>query len=321
MRDIWTHLFLPHHTNNHKAKVLQIDALFIYLLFFVIFNVTVRTIHKEAPQVLGYATSIYVEQLLSDTNEVRKNAGLSPLILNSQLSQAAADKAQYMFSHNFWAHNSPDGKTPWEFISATGYKYTVAGENLAKNFNDSQGVVDAWVASPSHRDNLLKSSYRDVGFAVLNGVLNGEETTLVVQMFGSTESIIANKPPVVPVQAAKVEPKTGINQPSNATDQVIPVKINAVPDAIMPPSQNLQNTSIQMVAGSGIKLTPFINLNTVVKSVSLAFTSMLIILFIIDMFVVTRKRIVRVTGHSLAHILFFISLTIILTLSVPGVII
>jgi hypothetical protein len=67
----------------------------------------------------------------------------------------------------------------------SGYDYVYAGENLAKGFNSSQGVHNAWMASKSHRENILNANYREVGIAVVPGELNGDYVILVVQMFGS----------------------------------------------------------------------------------------------------------------------------------------
>src|SRR5690242_9037034 len=105
--DILRHLFIPHHTNNHRAKVLHVDALLTYVLLFAVFNLGVRILHRSVPDVLGYATDIHVEQLLSGTNAKRQEAGLGAVTLNSQLSAAAAAKAADMFAKGYWAHNSP----------------------------------------------------------------------------------------------------------------------------------------------------------------------------------------------------------------------
>jgi hypothetical protein len=334
MKDLLVHLFLPHHTNNHRAKVLQINALFIYLLFFVVFNLTIRIIHRSAPEILGYATDIYVDQLFADTNNVRTVAGLPSLNLNSQLSQAAANKAQYMFEHNFWAHNSPDGRTPWEFITASGYKYSLAGENLAKNFNNSQSVVDAWMASPSHRDNLLKSGYQDVGFAVVNGTLNGEQITLVVQMFGSTNvPQVAKLNPVVPTEAAKTAIaevtannvlKTENTAPNlNLNPTLAPTLIPSAIPTIIPIGSNLiiNKTPISNTGSfAGITLKPLIDIHRITRVLAYMFIGILLILFIVDAYIVTTKRVIRVTGHTIGHVLFLLCLTIAITLTVPGAI-
>jgi len=182
-------LFVPHEENNFRAKSLHTDFLTVYLVIAFLMMIA----FKQDNNVLGFATDISVDKLYQLTNEQRQNNGLSPLSLNSALTLAAQRKAENMFSENYWSHYSLDGKTPWDFILGAGYQYEYAGENLAKNFLFSNGVVDAWMNSTTHRDNLLKKEYTEVGYAIVNGVLNGEQTTLVVQEFG--KPIASSFPP------------------------------------------------------------------------------------------------------------------------------
>jgi hypothetical protein len=286
------HFFIPQHTNNHRAKALHIDSLLVYVLLFALFNLGIRAGHKVAPGVLGYATDINVQQLLVDTNAKRAEAGLSPVTLNSSLSVAAANKAADMFTKNYWAHNSPTGTTPWDFITGAGYHYTVAGENLAKNFSDSQGVVDAWMASPSHRENLLKAVYRDVGFAVVNGTLNGEETTLVVQMFGATPGEVA---------AAPTPPAQPVVVPQEAA-------VATVPAPTAPPVQ------LPVVSGfESVNTLPLINIPSVSRDVVFAFVGILMGVLLVDAWVASRRHVVRIAGHNIAHILFLSALFILIS--------
>jgi hypothetical protein len=141
--------------------------------------------------ILGFATDITTEKLYQLTNEERIKNNLPLLIQNEQLSRAAEEKAKDMLAKSYWSHYSPIGKTPWDFIINHGYKYEFAGENLAKNFLFSNNVVDAWMNSPTHRQNILRSEFTDVGFAKIDGVLNGEETTLIVQLFGKPQKSLA----------------------------------------------------------------------------------------------------------------------------------
>jgi len=110
------HLFVPHHTNNHRPKVLHIDALLVYIFLFGLFNLGIRSVHNKIPDILGYATDIYVDKLLWATNVKRQETGLAALSLDAQLSAAAARKAADMFAKNYWSHTSPTGSTPWQFI-------------------------------------------------------------------------------------------------------------------------------------------------------------------------------------------------------------
>lgn len=300
------HWFTPHHSNNQRAKALHIDAMFVYIFAFVIFNVSTRVISINHPDILGYATNIQVEQLLAETNAKRQAAGLSPLILNQQLSEAAAGKAADMFGKNYWAHVSPDGKSPWDFIVGAGYKYSVAGENLAKNFQDSTGVVNAWMNSPSHKENLLKSNYREVGFAIVNGTLQGEETTLVVQMFGSRpnarvvqaaepEPTLAQAPKVVPVAEEPV-----IAQALEVTPAIEPVVIPEVASV----TESQEKTGF-FPAFSSVLIAPKFDLVTLRRDVSMIFGGVLAGIMLVDMYLAMRKRSVRAVGSSLAHVLFF----------------
>ncbi|OGG12167.1 hypothetical protein A2Z00_05815 [Candidatus Gottesmanbacteria bacterium RBG_13_45_10] len=291
--EVLVHLFIPRHTNNHRSKVLHVDALLVYILVFAVFNLALRSLHRSMPDVLGYATDIHVEQLLAGTNAKRQASGLAPLTLNSLLSQAAAAKAQDMLTKNYWAHNSPTGATPWDFISGAGYKYVVAGENLAKNFSTSQVVVDAWMASPSHRDNLLKSSYKEVGYAVVNGVLGGEETTLVVQMFGASTSSLALAPPVA--------------KPPVLTENALTIQ-KANPSVAVAGNAGTmqQTTNKQGIAGAfeGVTIRPLVNIPTLTRNIVFVFAGVLLGVLLVDAWVVRRRRVVRVAGHNLAHFLF-----------------
>lgn len=139
-----------------------------------------------------YATNINVNDLHALANQEREKAGLAPLALNAQLSEAAKIKANHMVANNYWDHYAPDGTTPWSFINASGYEYKTAGENLAKGFSYSSDVVAGWMNSPTHKANVLKNSYIDVGYAVLDGTVLGEETTLVVAMYGTPKSSAAS---------------------------------------------------------------------------------------------------------------------------------
>jgi len=295
------HFLVPHTGNNHRAKALHHEALLAYVLVFAVFNLAVKLVHKTAPGVLGYATDIRVERLLEDTNAKRAEAGLPALILNETLSQAAAGKAADMFANNYWAHNSPQGKTPWDFILAAGYSYTLAGENLAKNFDTSDGVVDAWMASPTHKANIVKDGYQDVGFAVVNGMLNGEETTLVVQMFG-----VSSGRPIAQVPKAEAAAPQVTPVPEEPTPSVVEVP-EAEPVAQVtaaPVQEESRAGTLPVVTFGSVSVAPVVNITSLTHAVVYVFTGLIIGVLAIDAYVVSRKKLVRLTGHNVAHILF-----------------
>lgn len=103
------------------------------------------------------------------------------MAVSPQLSRAAEAKAYDMMREQYYGH------AQWErFIRVSGYNYCLAGENLAMNFTEPHELVEAWMHSSAHRDNLLKSGYREIGVAVVRGRYKSiEDATFVVQMFGA----------------------------------------------------------------------------------------------------------------------------------------
>ena len=184
-------LFAPHPHNNHKAKVLWPRSIIILIGLFIMGRSMIDITIGLKPGVLGFASQINPDKVIELTNKERLNAGVSIVKVNSELNQAALAKATDMFEHNYWAHISPTGTEPWYFITEAGYKYQHAGENLARDFSNPNDVVRAWMASTTHRQNLLDDRYKDIGIAVVDGYINGVETTLVVQMFGSSQTTVA----------------------------------------------------------------------------------------------------------------------------------
>jgi uncharacterized protein YkwD len=117
-------------------------------------------------------------------NKSRTDAGLPRFLLNQTLVASAQSKASDMASKGYFSHNSPDGKTPWYWFDQTGYHFLNAGENLAVNFTDSFDVDRAWMNSPTHRANILKAEFSEIGIALSTGYYQGRLTTFVVEHFG-----------------------------------------------------------------------------------------------------------------------------------------
>jgi len=257
-------------------------------------------VSKARPDVLGFATDISTGRLFELTNQKRLENGIPPLVLNQELSNAAAGKAQDMFGNNYWAHISPSGKTPWDFIIGANYQYIYAGENLAKDFQDADGVVSAWMNSPSHRDNLLQAKYKDVGFAIINGRLSGEETTLVVQIFGTKSSQQNSN---VPSSLIPTPPTTQVVRENPApTIQIMAVIKNNQTGNNLPKS-NISNTQ-----GVAVKKNPMINLFSLSKDLTLGIVALLILVLVVDAYFASKHKIVRISGSNFAHILLLTSL-------------
>lgn len=203
MKDFFSALFLPRPRNNHKAHLLSTK--FLVLVITILLIMPIFSSDKKV-FINSVLAEISNQELLDLTNKQRVENGLSELKINSQLNQAAVKKAEHMIENDYWAHNSPDGTTPWVFIKDAGYDYVYAGENLARGFNNAEDAVSAWMASPDHRANILSPNYEDVGYSVLAGDLNGESTILIVQEFGSK-----NNQPIALIDQPKNNQILGFN--------------------------------------------------------------------------------------------------------------
>jgi len=258
------------------------------------------------PGVLGFASSITPEKIIELTNQKRMENGLLPLKVNNKLSQAARKKAADMFALNYWAHISPRGITPWQFIKESGYFYLYAGENLARDFATSEGVVNAWMASPTHKANILNNKYQEIGVAVVNGVLQDEQTTLVVQMFATP----ATKPAVISQRASQQEDNLSLSQ--QPTKEASPATILKVIPTVtpVPPKTEIRAGSVRPLF-SGFSLT---------RILSLFLGGLLLFALFLDGWVMRKKKITRASGHNLIHGTFLLILILMILLSQPGVI-
>lgn len=280
------HLFIPHESNNHRAKLLHHDSLIYLLAGFLIFQFALSSFTFLKPQVLGFASQISPERVVELTNQERAKIGAPSLQLNSSLSEAAQRKAGDIFAFNYWAHTSPSGRDPWSFFKEVGYNFLFAGENLARDFATPEAVVAAWMASSSHRENLLNPKYQEIGVAVIDGSLTGVETTLVVQLFGTPIVTTAQAPPRPQI------PSQAINE------QQAPVQI-------------LARSSPQQTT-----LNPF----SLTRNLGLILFVFLIGILTLDGIVAYRRKTLRLTGRTLAHLLFLVGAISVLIIAQQGVI-
>lgn len=169
--------------HRHTKTYLKHYYPFIPLLVSIGFLAMVLfTPSYQSKVVLSAVTKITLPGLLTASNSERAKVGIQPLKVNPALNKAAQAKANDMVTQNYWSHKTPTGQEPWIFIDNTGFSYQKAGENLAYGFNDSFDAVSGWMNSQSHRENLLDSSFTDVGFGIANSndfVSNGPETIIV----------------------------------------------------------------------------------------------------------------------------------------------
>ena len=106
------------------------------------------------------------EALVAAMNRERAAAGLGPLRLNPMLSAAADDRMHDMFAKHYFQHISPDGIDPFTWAEKRGYDYREIGENLAVGYRRASDVVDGWMHSDGHRENVLGRNYDEIGIAI-----------------------------------------------------------------------------------------------------------------------------------------------------------
>jgi len=311
---IISHLFHPQKSNNHRSKILHPKPLVFMTLIALGFYQLVATLSLlDLPQgnILGYASSIVVSQIIEGTNRERTSQGLVALTYNSSLSEAAAGKARDMFTDQYWSHTSPSGKEPWDFIKSVNYNYKIAGENLARDFDSTPPMMAAWMNSPTHKANIMNPRYRDIGLAVVDGKLKGVETTLVVQMFGTlaTDTGLSTTPSVevVGVTLENTLPGKVIPQESLPIEKVVNVNDSEVLATSVVPQGSLSQ---------GILMSPL----HLLKAFFLSIIFLLVVVLLYDGFVISHRKSVRLVGKNLAHIILFIFIAYLVVFFKGGVV-
>lgn len=290
------HLFFPTHRNSHRAHFSRPWALLLAAALIVFFRHTSFDSNLSDGQVLGYASRIDTDKVIELTNLKRKEVGAGSLTKSDLLTTAAKLKGEHMLKFGYWAHVSPDGTEPWDFFRDVGYRYRFAGENLARDFDSSQGAIDGWMASLTHRENMLSPKYTDIGVAVVEGNLNGREATIIVQLFGtpssvrsasvtsgSKDEVFVNKPEKVETTVAqKVEPEIILNTTENK-----PV-VGSI-DVVSPPTY------------------PTFDQSKIFTGIILAFFTLVIFA---DWMIMRDKRHMRKVARPLGHFMFLLAVFI-----------
>jgi hypothetical protein len=256
--------FIPHEGNNHrphflrKENIRNILILVVFVEVFAFLGPTLSHINKT-----GGMAAVLPAVLGDLTNEERQSQNLLALNTNPILNKAAAMKANDMATNGYFAHTSPDGKTPWYWLAQVGYKYQYAGENLAINFTDSKDVTNAWMNSPTHRANIVKDKYTEVGTGVATGMYEGKETVFVAQVYANP--LVKEVEPIVPtkteVKKIEIVPTVAtVNEPTNVLgaetvtntqndSTVTPIQNPTFLQKLITSPRNSTNTILYIISG------------------------------------------------------------------------
>lgn len=131
------------------------------------------------------ANEITPNNIIKYVNMARAAQGIPGVVINEKLMKVAQDKLNDMIANKYFAHTSPTGVSPWFWYQRENYNYQFAGENLAINFTSVESEQEAWMASPTHRKNILDSNFQEIGVAVGKQEVDGQVSLVAVQEFGA----------------------------------------------------------------------------------------------------------------------------------------
>jgi uncharacterized protein YkwD len=125
-----------------------------------------------------------VQRVFELMNAEREKAGLPDLKLCDKLCVSARWHAMDMAVGNYFEHVDRQGRTPGQRIQSFGYRFHYCGQNIAGGQKSPEEVVDAWMKSPGHRENILRPEFKEVGIALVENA-NSKFGTYWVEDFGS----------------------------------------------------------------------------------------------------------------------------------------
>ena len=112
------------------------------------------------------------EEVIALINDLREEKGLPALTLSWEAARVARHKTEDMRTHGYFGHDSPVYGSFFDMLANFHMPYRSAGENIATGFATPQSVVEAWMESPSHRQNILSKSFTQVGAGYTNDGTN-----------------------------------------------------------------------------------------------------------------------------------------------------
>lgn len=254
--------FVPHHKNDYKPHFLRYQSMLLVMFLVVIVEVTFLVQVFVVFDKTNFLASVLPGVLTALTNEERAQNDAPPLSQNNLLKRAAELKAQDMANGGYFAHTSPDGKTPWYWLDQVGYTYKLAGENLAVNFFESTDVAEAWMNSPTHRANIVKKNYTEIGIGVANGKYEGKNTVFVAQFFGTPIDPVKNVVAVAPINN---QPNVVVPTPQK-TKSVVPIKKPKPNTPVVAPKATAVAPTEVQVLGEEINSSVVVNENITLVS-------------------------------------------------------
>lgn len=117
---------------------------------------------------IDYIKSIE-HQVIQLVNQERAKYGLTALRPNWELSRVARHKSEDMRDRNYFSHTSQTYGDPFKMMRSYGVSFSTAAENIAMGQSTPQQVMTSWMNSSGHRQNILNSSFKEIGVGLAKG--------------------------------------------------------------------------------------------------------------------------------------------------------
>lgn len=136
---------------------------------------------RKAEKAARKGSTSFTAQVIRLTNAERAKRGCKALSSDRELEAAAQAHSRDMAKHDYFAHDSRDGRSPFDRMAEAGYEYSAAAENIAAGQRSPADVVKGWMDSKGHRANILNCTYTEIGVGYAKG---GSYGTYWTQNFG-----------------------------------------------------------------------------------------------------------------------------------------
>lgn len=143
-------------------------------------EITYDNASKTVSIVTKDGLSFYERRILERVNEERGKVGLKALTYNEELADVADIKAADMRDSDYFDHISPVYGFPFDMMKSFNIKYTAAGENIAIGYKTPESVMEGWMNSQGHKENILRDKFEQIGIGF---EIDDSGYTYWVQMF------------------------------------------------------------------------------------------------------------------------------------------